>query len=38
MDFDLTAAEEQFRDELRRFLDEQLPNDWETRSFTEGAD
>src|SRR5690606_2023692 len=33
MDFAFTAGEEQFRDELRRFLGGELPADWGRRAF-----
>lgn len=38
MDFAFTQEEEQFREQLRRFLAEHLPADWSTRSFLLGGD
>lgn len=38
MDFKFTAAEEQFREEVRRLVRANLPADWDTRSFTLAPD
>lgn len=38
MDWAFTPGEEQFRAELRAFLDQRLPGDWDDRGFTLPAD
>ena len=38
MDFQFTAGEEQFRNEIRDFLKQQLPEDWADRSFVGDVD
>ena len=38
MDFTFTPEEEQFRTEIRKFLDAQLPDDWANRSFIGDVD